>query len=108
MELGAAAAAATSVEDNDKDTAAVEEGAGRLVIALNGQTRSAAHQKRPWSPKRPCILTRKLNARPVNEVLEMYEGLLKMLPDNQMSAIQRAIGLKIEQLKAELAQLNED
>ncbi|KAL2471685.1 hypothetical protein Adt_39821 [Abeliophyllum distichum] len=44
----------------------------------------------------------------VNEVLEMYEGLLKTLPDNQRSAIQRAMGLKIEQLKAELAQLNED
>ncbi|CAI9771410.1 unnamed protein product [Fraxinus pennsylvanica] len=44
----------------------------------------------------------------VNEVLEMYEGLLKKLPDNQRSAIQRAMGLKIEQLKAELGQLNED
>ncbi|CAA3013158.1 Hypothetical predicted protein [Olea europaea subsp. europaea] len=44
----------------------------------------------------------------VNEVLEMYEGLLKKLPDNQRSAIQRAMGLKIEQLKAEVGQLNED
>ncbi|CAA2972519.1 Hypothetical predicted protein [Olea europaea subsp. europaea] len=44
----------------------------------------------------------------VNEVLEMYEGLLKKLPDSQRSSIQRDMGLKIEQLKAELGQLNED
>ncbi|KAL8523630.1 hypothetical protein ACS0TY_013561 [Phlomoides rotata] len=43
----------------------------------------------------------------VNEVLERYEGLLKKLPENDKAAIQRAMGLKIGQLKAELQQLNE-
>ncbi|KAK4434133.1 hypothetical protein Salat_0576000 [Sesamum alatum] len=43
----------------------------------------------------------------VSEVLEMYQGLLKKLPDSERAAIQRAMGLKIEQLKAELQQLNE-
>ncbi|KAL0432768.1 UNVERIFIED_CONTAM: hypothetical protein Slati_2611100 [Sesamum latifolium] len=43
----------------------------------------------------------------VSEVLEMYQGLLKKLPESERAAIQRAMGLKIEQLKAELEQLNE-
>lgn len=43
----------------------------------------------------------------VSEVLEMYEGLLGKLLENERAAIQRAMGLKIEQLKAELEQLNE-
>lgn len=43
----------------------------------------------------------------VKEVLDLYEGLLAKLPDNEKSAIQRSMGLKIEQLKAELEQLNE-
>ncbi|XP_057794647.1 embryogenesis-like protein [Salvia miltiorrhiza] len=43
----------------------------------------------------------------VGEVLELYEGLLRRLPEGERASIQRAMGLKIEQLKAELAQLNE-
>ncbi|KAG8369268.1 hypothetical protein BUALT_Bualt15G0133800 [Buddleja alternifolia] len=43
----------------------------------------------------------------VGEVLEMYEGLLDKLPESEKAKIQRAMGLKIEQLKAELQQLNE-
>ncbi|KAL3617762.1 hypothetical protein CASFOL_038083 [Castilleja foliolosa] len=43
----------------------------------------------------------------VNEALEMYESLLKKLPESERTAIQRAMGLKMEQLKAELQQLNE-
>ncbi|KAI3465425.1 hypothetical protein Pfo_022088 [Paulownia fortunei] len=43
----------------------------------------------------------------VSEVLEMYQGLLGKLPESERAAIQRAMGLKIEQLKAELEQLNE-
>ncbi|XP_052202515.1 embryogenesis-like protein [Diospyros lotus] len=43
----------------------------------------------------------------VKEVLEMYEGLLSKLPENEKAAIQRSMGLKIEQLKAELEQLND-
>ncbi|VFR00322.1 unnamed protein product [Cuscuta campestris] len=43
----------------------------------------------------------------VNEVLELYEGLLQKLPEKEREAIQRSMGLKIEQLKAELEQLNE-
>ncbi|KAL6572282.1 hypothetical protein OROMI_013240 [Orobanche minor] len=43
----------------------------------------------------------------VGEVLEMYEGLLGKLPPSERAAIQRAMGLKIEQLKAELQQLND-
>ncbi|VFQ80164.1 unnamed protein product [Cuscuta campestris] len=43
----------------------------------------------------------------VNEVLELYEGLLEKLPEKEREAIQRSMGLKIEQLKAELEQLNE-
>ncbi|KAL2508937.1 uncharacterized protein Fot_32584 [Forsythia ovata] len=158
VELGADAAA---VDDNDNDTvivAAMEEGAKRLVIALNCQMCIAAHQK-PHHLYHPTSINSliyldifqdfrqysvdtdkqvdKINLKfvearddieaamesketmyfdeevecvraSVNEVLEMYERLLKTLPDNQRSVIQRAMGLKIEQLKAELAQLNED
>ncbi|KAL6509809.1 hypothetical protein OROGR_022297 [Orobanche gracilis] len=43
----------------------------------------------------------------VGEVLEMYECLLGKLPPSERAAIQRAMGLKIEQLKAELQQLND-
>lgn len=43
----------------------------------------------------------------VNEVLSMFEGLLAKLPERERGVLQRSMGLKIEQLKAELAQLNE-
>ncbi|GMP46226.1 hypothetical protein CsSME_00014463 [Camellia sinensis var. sinensis] len=43
----------------------------------------------------------------VKEVLDMYEGLLAKLPEKEKGAIQRSMGLKIEQLKAELEQLND-
>ncbi|CAA0830124.1 Unknown protein [Striga hermonthica] len=43
----------------------------------------------------------------VSEVLELYEGLLNKLAESERAAIQRAMGLKIEQLKAELQQLDE-
>ncbi|XAR48633.1 hypothetical protein NMG60_11031513 [Bertholletia excelsa] len=43
----------------------------------------------------------------VKEVLVMYEKLLAKLPENEKGAIQRSMGLKIEQLKAELEQLND-
>ncbi|KAL8261422.1 hypothetical protein R6Q59_025471 [Mikania micrantha] len=43
----------------------------------------------------------------VKQVLEMYEGLLLKLPEKERGGIQRSMGLKIEQLKAELEQLNE-
>ncbi|KAK4280122.1 hypothetical protein QN277_011789 [Acacia crassicarpa] len=43
----------------------------------------------------------------VTEVLEMFEGLLAKLPESEKTAIQRSMGLKIEQLKAELKQLDE-
>lgn len=41
------------------------------------------------------------------EVFDLYEGLLQRLPQNEKASIQRSMGLKIEQLKAELEQLNE-
>ncbi|KAJ1424960.1 hypothetical protein SESBI_11354 [Sesbania bispinosa] len=43
----------------------------------------------------------------VNEVLSMFDGLLARLPERERAALQRSMGLKIEQLKAELQQLNE-
>ncbi|KAB2603415.1 hypothetical protein D8674_004420 [Pyrus ussuriensis x Pyrus communis] len=43
----------------------------------------------------------------VKEVLELYEGLLAKVPESNKAALQRSMGLKIEQLKAELQQLNE-
>ncbi|KGN46106.1 uncharacterized protein LOC101219561 [Cucumis sativus] len=43
----------------------------------------------------------------VKEVLELYEGLLAKLSDSERKALQRSMGLKIEQLKAELNQLDE-
>lgn len=43
----------------------------------------------------------------VAEVLEMFEGLLRRLPEGERAALQRSMGLKIEQLKAELQQLND-
>ncbi|XP_028805821.1 uncharacterized protein LOC114760701 [Neltuma alba] len=43
----------------------------------------------------------------VSEVLEMFEGLLAKLPESEKAALQRSMGLKIEQLKAELTQLDE-
>lgn len=43
----------------------------------------------------------------VKEVLDRFERLLAKLPESQRAALQRSMGLKIEQLKAELQQLNE-
>ncbi|KAK3018097.1 hypothetical protein RJ639_004782 [Escallonia herrerae] len=43
----------------------------------------------------------------VQEVLDMYEGLLAKLPESEKAALQRSMGLKIEQLKAELEQLHD-
>ncbi|XP_054785850.1 embryogenesis-like protein [Prosopis cineraria] len=43
----------------------------------------------------------------VTEVLEMFEGLLNKLPESEKASLQRSMGLKIEQLKAELKQLDE-
>ncbi|GJW76756.1 squamosa promoter-binding-like protein 7 isoform X1 [Tanacetum coccineum] len=43
----------------------------------------------------------------VKDVLEMYDGLLSNLSEKDRGGIQRSMGLKIEQLKAELEQLNE-
>ena len=44
----------------------------------------------------------------VNEVLNMFEGLLGKLKETEKNALQRSMGLKIEQLKAELRQLEEE
>lgn len=43
----------------------------------------------------------------VNEVLELFNNLLARLPESERGALQRSMGLKMEQLKAEVAQLNE-
>ncbi|XP_050227457.1 embryogenesis-like protein [Mercurialis annua] len=43
----------------------------------------------------------------VKEVLHRFEGLLSKLPDSEKAALQRSMGLKIEQLKAELQQLDD-
>lgn len=43
----------------------------------------------------------------VKEVLDMFNGLLAKLPESERAALQRSMGMKIEQLKAELQQLNE-
>ncbi|KAJ9166856.1 hypothetical protein P3X46_021552 [Hevea brasiliensis] len=43
----------------------------------------------------------------VKEVLDMFEGLLGKLPESEKAALQRSMGLKIEQLKAELQQLDD-
>ncbi|OAY23651.1 embryogenesis-like protein [Manihot esculenta] len=43
----------------------------------------------------------------VKEVLDMFEGLLEKLPESEKAALQRSMGLKIEQLKAELQQLDD-
>ncbi|XP_042483674.1 embryogenesis-like protein [Macadamia integrifolia] len=40
-------------------------------------------------------------------VLDMFQGLLAKLPENERASLQRSMGLKIEQLKAELEQLND-
>ncbi|XP_010471179.1 PREDICTED: uncharacterized protein LOC104751010 [Camelina sativa] len=43
----------------------------------------------------------------VTEVLELFEGLLGKVTEKEKASLQRSMGLKIEQLKAELQQLNE-
>ncbi|XP_039023293.1 uncharacterized protein LOC120155899 [Hibiscus syriacus] len=43
----------------------------------------------------------------VKVVMDMFEGLLGKLPDSEKAALQRSMGLKIEQLKAELQQLDD-
>ncbi|XP_068651522.1 embryogenesis-like protein [Aristolochia californica] len=40
-------------------------------------------------------------------VLDMFDGLLAKLPEDEKAALQRSMGLKIEQLKAELKQLDD-
>ncbi|XP_061967886.1 embryogenesis-like protein [Populus nigra] len=43
----------------------------------------------------------------VKEVTDMFEGLLGKLPESEKAALQRSMGLKMEQLKAELQQLDD-
>nr|XP_010915078.1 uncharacterized protein LOC105040305 [Elaeis guineensis] len=43
----------------------------------------------------------------VKVVLDMFKGLLARLPEKERTALQRSMGLKIEQLKAELKQLDD-
>ncbi|XP_030465377.1 embryogenesis-like protein [Syzygium oleosum] len=43
----------------------------------------------------------------VKEAVDRFEGLLRRLPEAEKGALQRSMGLKMEQLKAELEQLNE-
>lgn len=43
----------------------------------------------------------------VKQTLEMFDALLAKLPEAERGAVQRSMGLKMEQLKAELLQLNE-
>ncbi|VVA94949.1 unnamed protein product [Arabis nemorensis] len=43
----------------------------------------------------------------VSEVLELFDGLLEKVTEKEKASLQRSMGLKIEQLKAELEQLNE-
>ncbi|KAF5749243.1 hypothetical protein HS088_TW04G01208 [Tripterygium wilfordii] len=43
----------------------------------------------------------------VKEVVDMFEGLLGKLPESERAALQRSMGLKIEQLKAENKQLDD-
>ena len=43
----------------------------------------------------------------VNEVLSKFDALLAKLPEKERGALQRSMGLKIEQLKAEILQLDE-
>lgn len=43
----------------------------------------------------------------VRETVELFEGLLGRLDGKERDAVVRSMGLKIEQLKAELEQLNE-
>ncbi|XP_011042913.1 PREDICTED: uncharacterized protein LOC105138514 [Populus euphratica] len=43
----------------------------------------------------------------VKEVMDMFEGLLGKLPESEKAALQRSMGLKMEQLKAELQQLDD-
>lgn len=43
----------------------------------------------------------------VKEVVDLFEGLLAKLSETEKAALQRSMGLKIEQLKAELKQLDD-
>ncbi|XP_031385189.1 uncharacterized protein LOC116199040 [Punica granatum] len=43
----------------------------------------------------------------VKEVVDLFDGLLAKLPESERAALQRSMGLKIEQLKAELKQLDD-
>lgn len=43
----------------------------------------------------------------VKEVLNMFDALLGRLENKEREALQRSMGLKMEQLKAELQQLDE-
>jgi hypothetical protein len=43
----------------------------------------------------------------VKEVLDMFQKLLQKLPDEEKGAVMRSMGLKMEQLKAEINQLDD-
>lgn len=43
----------------------------------------------------------------VKGVLDLFQKLLEKLPDEEKGAVMRSMGLKMEQLKAELNQLDE-
>ncbi|CAN0827240.1 L-type lectin-domain containing receptor kinase VII.1, partial [Linum grandiflorum] len=59
----------------------------------------------PWTPKRPSISTRRLNVQEMQ--LSVYDTLLGKLPETKKGVVQRSMGLKMEQLKAEVKQLED-
>lgn len=62
----------------------------------------------------PCFLPQvyfnesaEIARKAVGGVLERWTALLGRLPDEEQAKLQRSMGLKIEQLKAELKELDE-
>lgn len=45
--------------------------------------------------------------RAVSNVLDRWQGLLAKVPEEEQGRLQRSMGLKIEQLKAELKELDD-
>jgi hypothetical protein len=43
----------------------------------------------------------------VGEVLDRWQALLARVPEDEQAKLQRSMGLKIEQLKAEMKELDE-
>ncbi|KAJ4847503.1 hypothetical protein Tsubulata_012252 [Turnera subulata] len=78
-----------------------------LSLGLSGLSLLGAVAQPPAQPALVSPPVAECARAAVKQVMDMFQGLLEKLPESEKAALQRSMGLKMEQLKAELQQLDD-